>query len=156
MHWLTIIQLLHINLPYRYYAKWKTLNTYMYRLSRPFPFTVSTVEVLILDLHVNNCFVNFWCRFEIVGARMVWFTQEQAEVFLHIINAGSYKQVGLHSGQHIHRSTDRIIHDWKITWSQIYGSAFFCLRGRHQAVICCVSSKNVPFLWAIQMVVKEP
>lgn len=32
-------------------------------------------------------------EFEIVGARMVWFTQEQAEVFLHIINAGSYKQV---------------------------------------------------------------
>lgn len=124
MHWLTIIQLLHINLSYRYYAKWKTLNTYMYRLSRPFPFTVSTVETLILDLHVNNRFVNFWCRFEIVGARMVWFTQEQAEVFLHIINAGSYKQVGLHSVKHIHHSTDRIIHDWKITWSQIYGSAF--------------------------------
>jgi hypothetical protein len=35
----------------------------------------------------------FLLRFEIVGARMVWFTQEQAEVFLHIINAGSYKQV---------------------------------------------------------------
>lgn len=34
-------------------------------------------------------------RFEIVGARMVWFTQEQAEVFLHIINAGSYQQVGM-------------------------------------------------------------
>ncbi|XP_076109890.1 dynein axonemal assembly factor 8-like isoform X2 [Mytilus galloprovincialis] len=33
--------------------------------------------------------------FEIYGCRMVWFTQEQAEHFLHVIDAGSFKQVPL-------------------------------------------------------------
>ncbi|CAG2255348.1 unnamed protein product [Mytilus edulis] len=33
--------------------------------------------------------------FEIYGCRMVWFTQDQAEHFLHVIDAGSFKQVFL-------------------------------------------------------------
>lgn len=33
--------------------------------------------------------------FEIVGARMIWFTQKQAEHYLHIIEAGSFQQVPL-------------------------------------------------------------
>ncbi|XP_060073808.1 dynein axonemal assembly factor 8-like [Ylistrum balloti] len=33
--------------------------------------------------------------FEIVGARMLWFTQKQAEHYLHVIQAGSFQQVPL-------------------------------------------------------------
>ncbi|KAK3107616.1 hypothetical protein FSP39_018349 [Pinctada imbricata] len=33
--------------------------------------------------------------FEITGARMVWLTQEQAQVYLHIVNAGSFRDVPL-------------------------------------------------------------
>ncbi|OWF38942.1 uncharacterized protein LOC110465662 [Mizuhopecten yessoensis] len=33
--------------------------------------------------------------YEIVGARMLWFTQKQAEHYLHVIHAGSFQQVPL-------------------------------------------------------------
>ena len=49
--------------------------------------------VLSTNQSINQSINVLFYRFEILGCRMVWFTEDQAEHYLHVIDAGSFKQV---------------------------------------------------------------
>ena len=50
----------------------------------------STVTSTMTVCHYILCYVY---RFEPVGARMVWFSEQQAQAYLHLIDAGSFQMV---------------------------------------------------------------
>ena len=52
--------------------------------------TSSTLWMLVAWWLTHFCFCS---RFEFVGGRMVWFTQDQAEHFLYTVDAGSFQLV---------------------------------------------------------------